>query len=69
VAVLKWSCANDVALVVGPVTSLVGTVVGAFFGVQVGAQGKERAEAVRDEALAALPKDEAQDVLERAARR
>jgi hypothetical protein len=34
--------------VVGAVASLVGTVVGVFFGVQVGAVGKERAEASRE---------------------
>lgn len=72
VAVFRWEDPEGVALVVGVVTSLVGTVVGAFFGVQVGAQGKEKAEAARDqaetkasEALAALPPGEAGKVLDR----
>ena len=35
-AIFRWTSANDVALVAG-LTSLVGTVVGAYFGVQAGA--------------------------------
>ncbi len=47
VSIFRWADVTSVATVVGAVTSLVGTVVGAFFGVQVGAVGKERAEASR----------------------
>jgi hypothetical protein len=43
--VVRWTEVTSVATVVGAVASSVGTVVGAFFGVQVGAVGKERAEA------------------------
>jgi uncharacterized membrane protein len=44
----RWAEVTSVATVVGSVASLVGTVVGAFFGVQVGAVGKERADAARE---------------------
>jgi len=40
---LKWT-ATDVVAVVGLFTSVLGTLVGAFFGVQVGSAGRERAE-------------------------
>jgi hypothetical protein len=55
--------------VVGAVASLVGTVVGAFFGVQVGGVGKERAEAARERseeltrtALSMLPPEAAEQL-------
>jgi hypothetical protein len=48
IATFTWAAVTSVATVVGAVSSLVGTVVGAFFGVQVGAVGKERAEAARE---------------------
>jgi hypothetical protein len=48
VATFRWAEVTSVATVVGAVASLVGPVVGAFFGVQVGAVGKERAEASRE---------------------
>ena len=67
VSIFRWADVTSVATVVGAVTSLVGTVVGAFFGVQVGAVGKERAEASRERseevtraALAMLPPDSAE---------
>jgi hypothetical protein len=47
VAILKWTAAADVAAAVGSLTGVVGTIVGAFFGVQAGASGKEKAEAAR----------------------
>ena len=60
-----WFAANSV----GAVASLVGTVVGAFFGVQVGAVGKERAEAARERsdqgikaALSMLPPEAAEQL-------
>jgi hypothetical protein len=60
---------TSVATVVGAVASLVGTVVGAFFGVQVGAVGKDRAEASRERsdelaraALSMLPPETAQQL-------
>ena len=47
VSIFRWEDVTNVATVIGATTSLVGTVVGAFLGVQVGAAGKERAEADR----------------------
>jgi hypothetical protein len=46
----KWSESKDVTAAVGAVTGVVGTLAGAFFGVHVGAAGKDRAEAERDAA-------------------
>src|SRR3712207_9430374 len=48
VSIFTWNEVANVATVVGAVSSLVGTVVGAFFGVQFGSAGKEKAEAARD---------------------
>lgn len=49
--------------VVGLFTGLIGTLVGAFLGVQVGAAGKQKAEDVARRALAALPPDKANALL------
>jgi hypothetical protein len=69
VSTFRWVEVTSVATVVGAVASLVGTVVGAFFGVQVGAVGKERAEASRERseemaraALSMLPAEDAQQL-------
>ena len=45
VSLFKWEDVTSVATAIGATTSLVGTVVGSFLGVQVGAAGKERAQA------------------------
>ena len=45
VSILKWEDVTSVATAIGATTSLGGTVVGSFLGVQVGAAGKERAQA------------------------
>ncbi len=65
----RWAEVTSVATVVGAVASLVGTVVGAFFGVQVGAVGKEKAEAERERseegikaALSMLPPEAAEQL-------
>lgn len=50
VAVWRWSTAQDVALILGTITGTVGTIVGAFFGINVGAAGKEKAEDARSTA-------------------
>ena len=62
VSIFRWADVTSVATVVG-------TVVGAFFGVQVGAVGKERAEASRERseevtraALAMLPPESAEQL-------
>lgn len=49
-AVSQFSTAADVTAVVGGVATVVGTIIGAFFGVQVGSSGKEAAEAGRTNA-------------------
>ena len=54
---------NDVATIVGLFTGVVGTLVGAFLGVQVGAAGKQKAEHLANRALAALPPDKAAEVM------
>ncbi len=69
IATFRWVEVTSVATVVGAVASLVGTVVGAFFGVQVGAVGKERADAARERseqgikaALSMLPPEAAEQL-------
>jgi uncharacterized membrane protein len=69
ISTFRWTEVTSVATVVGAVASLVGTVVGAFFGVQVGAVGKERAEAARERsdqgikaALSMLPPEAAEQL-------
>jgi hypothetical protein len=47
-SIFTWSEVTSVAMVVGAVSSLVDTVVGAFFGVQFGSAGREKAEAARN---------------------
>jgi hypothetical protein len=51
---LKQWTASDTVAVVGLFTSVLGTLVGAFFGLQVGAAGLERERQERQEAQAAL---------------
>src|SRR5215216_871919 len=70
-SILKWNDVTSVATVIGATTSLVGTVVGSFLGVQVGAAGKERVEADRKQseetarmALSMLPPEVAIQVQE-----
>ena len=43
-AIWQFSAAADVTAVVGSVTTVTGTIIGAFFGVQIGSAGKEAAE-------------------------
>lgn len=49
IAVSQFTTAADVTAVVGSVATVIGTIVGAFFGVQVGSSGKETAEAGRSQ--------------------
>ncbi len=70
VALAKFDTVTDVTALVGAFTGVVGTLVGAFFGVQAGAAGKDKAEADRDKAnqlaqraLARLPSDQAQGLV------
>jgi hypothetical protein len=71
VSIFRWDEVTNAATIIGATTSLVGTVVGSFLGVQVGAAGKERAEAERrrsDElaraALSMLPPEVAHHIRE-----
>jgi hypothetical protein len=71
VSIFRWEDVTSVATAIGATTSLVGTVVGSFLGIQVGSAGKERAEADRQRveqlarlALAMLPPEVASEVRE-----
>jgi hypothetical protein len=50
VAIWHWTAASDVTAAVGSAGGVIGTIVGAFFGLQLGAAGKEKAEEQRDRA-------------------
>jgi hypothetical protein len=62
-ALVAFSEAADVSTALAPVTGVVGTIVGAYFGVQAGAAGKEKAE-LAHHALGALPEDQAEKVMQ-----
>ena len=71
VSIWRWEDVTSVATAIGATTSLVGTVVGSFLGVQVGSAGKERAEADRQQveemaraALSMSPSDVANQLRE-----
>jgi len=48
--IMKWTTAADVSTVLASITSVVGTLVGTFFGVQVGSTGKEKSDVARNNA-------------------
>jgi hypothetical protein len=50
VAVLHYTKSADVSTALAPVTGVVGTIVGAYFGVHVGSQGTAATEAKRTQA-------------------
>ena len=50
VAVSRYPSASDVAAVVGTLATVTGTILGAFFGAQIGSAGKDAAEAGRRKA-------------------
>jgi fluoride ion exporter CrcB/FEX len=56
--------ASDVTTLIGSLTTFLGTVVGSFLGLQVGAAGKQKAESLARRALAALMPEDAAQVLE-----
>jgi high-affinity K+ transport system ATPase subunit B len=71
VSIFKWNDVTSVATAIGATTSLVGTVVGSFLGVQVGSAGKERVETDRQRledtvrlALSMLPPEVAKQLQE-----
>jgi len=64
------NASSDIVAIVGTITGLVGTIVGAFLGVQAGADGKpalmlqlKETQALLNRALVALPKKEAEKLL------
>lgn len=66
----SWKAASDIVAVVGLFTSVLGTLVGAFFGLQVGAAGREKdqqsakdANHLAQRALAMIPPEQAKEVL------
>jgi len=50
IAIFKFSSASDVTTTVTSVGGVIGTIVGAFFGLQLGAAGKEKVEQQRNKA-------------------
>jgi hypothetical protein len=49
-ALLAFSGSENVSAALAPITGLIGTIVGAYFGVQTGASGKAHAEEARTKA-------------------
>jgi hypothetical protein len=69
-AVVRFPTALDVTAIFGAVTGVIGTIIGAFFGVQAGSSGTETAENARSQAqkiasaaLAKLDPNAADEVL------
>jgi phage tail tape-measure protein len=69
VALVEYSQAADVSTAMAPITGVVGAIVGAYFGVNVGAAGKDKADQHRKEAdddakklAAAIPHDQLKDL-------
>jgi len=48
VAFWQWDSATDAAAALAPITAVIGALVGAFFGLQVGTEGREKAQAAKD---------------------
>lgn len=72
VAIAKLSEEANIVTAASSATGVIGTVVGAYFGIKVGSAGKEEAEASRDEEArkvqqlaAAAPADIAKPILEK----
>ena len=55
---------SDISALISPFIGVVGTLVGSFLGVKVGAAGKEKAEQLTYRALAKLDPAAAKDVLQ-----
>jgi hypothetical protein len=55
---------SEVAALIGLFTGICGTLVGAFLGVQVGAAGKQKAQALAERALAALSPEAAKKAMD-----
>ena len=50
IGVTRITVGADMVAALGSVTTVVGTIIGAYFGVQIGSHGKEAAEAERTQA-------------------
>jgi hypothetical protein len=50
IGVSKITVGSDMVAALGSMTTVVGTIIGAFFGVQIGSHGREAAEAGRTQA-------------------
>jgi len=57
--------ANQISSVVGLFTGVIGTMVGAFLGVQVGSNGKKKSEDLAQRALGALSPEKAREILDK----
>lgn len=66
VAMLRYSTAQDVATSIGPLTTLIGTLAGAFFGQQIGSAGKDKAQrtAIKLAATSRLSLDEIKSIVD-----
>ena len=63
VAVFRYPQAADVASAVGALTTVVGTLVGAFFGAHIGSAGRERAQATAVKLAAFMRPEDAKAAL------
>jgi hypothetical protein len=61
VCVLAWQQrpASEIPTIAGVFTTLIGTLVGTFLGIQVAAKGNEESQILAHRALAALPPEKA----------
>ncbi|MBV9312254.1 MAG: hypothetical protein JO100_00670 [Pseudonocardia sp.] len=50
VTIFRYPVASDTATAIAPMATVVGSLAGAYFGIQVGAAGKDKADAARDSA-------------------
>jgi hypothetical protein len=51
VALYKWNTISDVTALISAVGAVIGPIVGAFFGLNIGAAGKAKADQDRDKAV------------------
>jgi hypothetical protein len=63
-AILKYDDPSKVGVVLSTVTGVVGTVIGAFFGVAAGSAGRERSESITRQLLAESSAERAKAALE-----
>jgi hypothetical protein len=63
VAIFIFNDAQEVSIALAAVTGTIGTIVGAYFGVQTGAAGKEKAEDAAEEARKELSREEGEGAI------